>query len=249
MNTLVRLDDAYPETFWGSVTVWLDEVFSACHTSHRLLDSIDDALDSLERELTDLDVALYRDLTPAEEVASHRLSLRYRDLQDVMYAKWTSAPIRRSTLRALRGIHESYLGPITEARHTEVLFEVSRFFVNRDLDSYVTAHRVENDQRRVHGRDGERRLTLAVVDGPLWVHDVYRHLLGESHNGRRLRSRYVRGTSGRGYGERPSAHLLGAAVTRPTDDVIDAALRLWTPEEENSPYHRFAAAVDAARLL
>jgi len=255
MTALLHRYDIEPETFWDAVTTLLDDFFATDYTSHRKLDETAMYLDIVEQELMDFDRSLPRPsggpahLTPSQLVSAHKLSLRYADLYSALDAKWSSQAVRRSTLRALQGIHEAYLGSLTETRRGDVLFEVSRHFVNRDLDSYVNAHRVDHQTRIARRGADNRRLDLTVVAGPIWVHDVYRHLLGSSLRGERLRKRYVGGNGADPYRESTERHFLGEPVEKPTDDDVDTALKLWTPEEERSPYCRFAAAVHAATLL
>lgn len=249
MSEIIRGYDVDPEIFWDSVATWLDAIFATTYTSHRRLDEVTMHLDHVEQELMEFDRAVQVELTPSQQVSVHRLSLRYRDLDSVLDTKWSSTGVRRSTLRALRGIHERYLGPLPAGRQDEVLFEVNRHFTNVDLDAYVTSHRIDLRSRVTYRTGGNTRLDMSVVRGPIWVHDVYRHLTGTGIRGERLRARYACGANGRPWREPAKHHFLGEPVEMPTDDVIDAALNLWTPEEERSPYCRFAEAARAAALL
>lgn len=250
MTQLIPQDYLEVEQIFDSMTEWLDDVFTTAHRHHRLLSKIVDYVDVFNDELMDLDRSVRGELTPSATVAAHRLGMRCRDLHTVIENAWQSTSIRRTSLRALQGIHEHYLGPIQAERGHTVLFEISRLVNNRDLDAYVESWRIERTTN--WGQVGQRRYltTLAVVEGPLWVHDVYRHLGGESPQGHALRERYMRGgTTQDRNGETPSWDFVGGAIAKPDKDIVQAALVLWDPFTDDSPYMRFAAATAAAELL
>lgn len=250
MSQLIPQERLDLEQIWDSMTEWLDRIFATEHRHHRSFSDLVDMVDGFENELTDLDRYVRHELTPSEIVSSHRLGLRCRDLHTVVENGWQSALIRRTSLRALQGIHERYLGPIQPERDHTVLFEISRLVNNRDLDAYVEAWRIERTTR--WGQIGLRGYlsTLAVVEGPLWVHDVYRHLAGEAPQGHALRERYLRGRASLNRNEKvPPLDFVGVAVKKPDEDSVHAALVLWDPFSEDSPYARFAAAASTAELL
>ncbi len=250
MSQLIPQEYFEIEQIFDSMTQWLDGVFATAHRHHRLLSEIVDYVDGFEDELMDLDRSVRGELTPSAIVASHRLGLRCRDLHTVIENAWRSTSIRRTSLRALQGIHERYLGPIQSGRDHTVLFEISRLINNRDLDAYVESWRIERTTNWSHVGQRGYLTTLAVVEGPLWVHDVYRHLGGESPQGDGIRGRYMRGGPALDRnGEVPSRDFVGVAIAKPDKDTVHAALVLWDPFTDDSPYTRFAAAIAAAELL
>jgi len=242
------------EQTWDSMTAWLDTTFAHAYTSHRRLTEIDDYLEMLDQELMEFDRSIPYELTPAQLVAAERLGLRLRDIEQVMYAKWRSPLIRRSTLLALRGIHSRYLGPVAANREHDVIFEISSTFHNRDFCGFVQAHRLEMHARWTNSPLFSRRYAVSPVEGPLWVHDLFRHLLGESLRGTSLRNRYIIAADSDGgqadwYKERIGSHFLGETAPKPEGDILETALKLWDPNEERSPYMSLAAAVQAAEIL
>lgn len=256
MTAVLPYEDFCLQQTWDSMTAWLDKIFTQTFTSHRFLSVVEDSLEMLDQELMDMDRALPQVLPPAQLLAARRLGLRVCDIETVLYSKWVSAPIRRSTLLALAGIHRRYLGPTPQSRSHTVVFEISRLFHNLDFGGYVQANRLEMSSRWSNSDSvfGGAH-ALHVVEGPLWVHDVYHHLLGKSLRGTSLRDRYVSSTPnesrsrGDHFKERPDRHILGAPVLKPEKDILEAALTLWDPHEEHSPYKGFAEAVQAAELL
>lgn len=253
MTALVPYEAFELERVWTSLTGWLDTVFADTITSHRRLGALEDDLEMLEQELYDMDRFLPQDLPPADLIAAEALGMRLRDMDTIVYEKWTSAPVRQSALRALRGIHLRYLGPIADSRRHFVVFAIDNMFRNRDLAGFVQSHRLEKDTRwTINGTSGRTRI-LRAVEGPLWVHDLYRHLLGESLRGTALREHYVTQTDGTGRAdwskELAGGHFLGPSTRRPDDDVLDTALRLWDPETDESPYRELTDAIHAAGLL
>lgn len=255
MTALLPYEDFDLEQTWDSMTAWLDTTFAHTFTSHRRLTETDDSLEMLDRELTEMDRWIPHELPPAQLVTAQRLGLRLRDIEQVMHGKWTSPPIRRSTLLALRGIHCRYLGPVAANREHDVVFEISRTFTNRDFSGFVQAHRLEMHARWSSSVIFSRRHALSPVEGPLWVHDLFRHLLGESLRGTSLRKRYVAAPADSDrsqadwYKERIGIHFLGETSPKPGGDILETALGLWDPHEERSPYTSLAAAVQAAELL
>ena len=252
MTTLVPYDDISIEQTFDAMTAWLDKVFASNVRSHRELLELEQALETLDQEVFDIDHHLPAELPPTQAVAAMRLGLRLRDTDDVMYRLWTCADVRRSSLLAMRGIHERYLGPIPGSRERHVVYEIDRMFRNVDLAGYVQAYRLEQSSR--WSGSSRRPVTVVAVESPLWVHDVYRNLLGGSLRGSALRARYMRDTDTTSTGadwtkESPEGHLLGQPARRPEQELLDTALRLWEPEEERSPYRDFAAAVEAAVLV
>jgi hypothetical protein len=254
MTTLVPYDDVNIEQTFDAMTAWLDKIFASNVRSHRELLELEHSLELLEQEVCDIDRYLPAELPPTQAVAAMRLGLRFSDTDNVMYRLWTSAAVRRSSLLAMRGIHERYLGPVPSSREQLVVYEIDRMFRNADLSGYVQAHRLEQSSRWTGKWSTTRSVSLVVVEGPLWVHDIYRNLLGESLRGSALRARYMRDTESGSAGndwmkERPEEHLLGQPSRRPEPELLDTALRLWEPEEERSPFRDFSAAVEAALLI
>jgi hypothetical protein len=256
MTAILPYEDFYIQQTWDSMTTWLDKIFTQTFTSHRFLSVVEDSLEMLDQELMDMDRSLPQVLPPTQLLAAQQLGLRVSDIETVLYSKWVSAPIRRSTFLALEGIHRRYLGPIPQSRSHTVVFEISGVFHNLDFSGYVQANRLEMHSRWANSDSvfGGAH-SLNVVEGPLWVHDVYRHLLGKSLRGTVLRDRYVSLTPNESrsrsdyFKERPDRHLLGEPVLKPAKDILEASLTLWDPHEERSPYKGFAAAVQAAELL
>lgn len=249
MTSLVRSSDLEITQILEAITSWLDGVFATRHTSHRKLLALEDDLRMVDEELTDLDRYHQGAFDATETIAAHQLHLRYQDLDGIMYAKWRSPAIRRSSLLALRGIHERYVGTIPAGREHTVIFEIDRGFRNQDFGGFIEAHRLESESRWVHGELLGPSLSLNVVEGPAWVHDLYRHLIGTSLRGSRLRERYVQQDANDWRREHVEGHFLGDAVAKPDPDTLDAALRLWVPDVPDSPYVRLSAAVEAAKLL
>lgn len=249
MTALIPYQDTDLEYFWDGITEWLDKLFAATHTNHRILLDIENQLESLEQELTAMDYTIAVTLSPSQLISSTRLGLRFRDLETVMVNKWTSEAVRGSSLRALQGIHERYLGPIRDARRCEVVFEISRNFRNQDFGGYIEAHRREARARWVSKAQDVFGCSMTVVDAPLWVHDLYRHLTGDSLRGAELRRRYVQSSSSEWNKENAGRHFVGEPIECPSTEALEAALTLWEPEDERSPYQKLAGAVEAALLL
>lgn len=253
MTGLVPYSEFELEQTWKSITEWLDTVFANTVSSHRRLGALEDDLELLEQELFDMDRFLPQSLSPVDTIAAAALGMRLRDMDTVIYSKWTSEPVRQSALRALRGIHLRYLGAIPDSRRHLVVFEISNMFRNRDLFGFVESHRLEKDARWAHTGTSGRTRILRAVEGPLWVHDLYSHLLGESLRGAKLRERYVTRVDGTGRAywsqELSGTNFVGPPIRRPDEDVLDTALRLWDPETAESPYQELSDAVQAAVLL
>lgn len=251
MPSLIHVYDTEIERFCDSATEWLDEVYGERETDHRKLLSLEENLETLLEEIYDLDRSVSRDFTPCENVAAHRLNLRLEARDERLYDLWTQQRTRHTSRRALRGIHERYLGTVTGDREATVVFEVTRVLRNRDFCGYVEAHRVEQEARVAERTDG-RFDSVRVVEGPLWVHDLFANLAGDGPRGKNLRSHYLPAETDDSWSvrARPSpAILVGKPCTPPSADVLETALRLWTPEENRAPYARFHEAFKAARLL
>jgi len=152
---------------------------------------------------------------------------------------------QRSTLRALKRIHRRHLGPIPSCGDL-VIFETSLGYEYDDITGYQQAWRIEASQRWVPHASYARFAVPVVVEGPRWVHTVFERLTDANPHGQELRWLY--GDSGhrlRGI----SDNYTGEAIAPSGIDVVDTALCLWTPEDPESPYQRFAGAYRAAAKL
>lgn len=247
MTSLVRYEDVHLEGVWGSMVSWLDKTFAESVTSHRKLLTIADDIEFLEQELYDIDRSI-QTLTPSQEIAAHRLSLRLQDIEEKMFSMWQDPAVRRTALRALQGIYERYVGPISDSQRAEVVFEISRLFRNQDFGGFIESHRTERLARWAAPFNGFG-CSLVVVEGPRWVHALYRHLVGESLRGESLRKHYVYENSSEWRRDNRTSHVVGDAVAKPDPEVLEMAHVLWAPEEDGSPYRLFAAAVRAAQRL
>lgn len=245
-SALIHSPDVQFENFWTALTDWLDDTYHTMPDSHRVLLDREHGIEMMLDELCESDRALHRALTPSEEVVAHRLGLRIDDTEARMHAAWTRPEVRRSSLAALRGIHERYLGSIAPSRENLVVFEVTQSLRNADFRGYVEAHRLEQPSRRAGHRNGFMS-NVRAVQGPLWVHDLYANLAGTGLRGANLRARYVDRQD-------PEVHdgfriLVGKPTPKPRAEVLETALRLWTPDETGAPYEELHAAVEAAALL
>lgn len=242
-SPLIHAPDVQIENFWAAMADWLDDIYHSMPDSHRVLLDCEYGIEMLLDELYESDRSLCRALTPSEEVVAHRLSLRINDTEARMHAAWTRPAVRRSSLAALRGIHERYLGSITPSRENLVVFEVTQSLRNADFCGYVEAHRLEQPSRWTRHRNGAPD-NVRAVDGPLWVHDLYANLAGNGLRGENLRAKY------RDRHQHEDFRILvGKPAPKPCAEVLETALRLWTPDETGAPYEELHAAVEAAALL
>jgi len=242
-SALIHAPDVQFENFWAAMTAWLDDIYHTMPGSHRILLDREYGIELMLDELCESDRDLHRALTPSEEVVAHRLGLRIDDTEARMHAAWTRPEVRRSSLAALRGIHERYLGSIAPSRENLVVFEVTQSLRNADFRGYVEAHRLEQPSRWARHPHGSMN-NVRAVQGPLWVHDLYANLAGTGLRGESLRARYRDGR------EREDFRILvGKPAPKPRAEVLETALRLWTPDETGAPYEELHAAVEAAALL
>jgi adenosyl cobinamide kinase/adenosyl cobinamide phosphate guanylyltransferase len=234
------------EEIWESVVDWLDEMFRTDHRDHRLVNELEMNIESMSYEIHQMDMGITTsDLTPTVLVASHRLGLRFRDMYKMLDRKWAAEPVKRSSERALRGIHEHFLGTIPSAKERHAVFETARIMHDTHLYSYLQAHRIDREDRWGRSPTG-RSVPIVAVEGALWVHDLYRHLADPTLKGRRLRAHY-HAPVGKTWAD--EGHYVGRPIHEPTRDVIDTALRLWTPDDHGTTYERLESAVDAAIRL
>lgn len=246
MTTLVKADLLDMETGWDNITEWLDHTASTTHHTHRQVLELEDQLEALQEELYDWDRSInWNELSASEQVALFRLNLRLRDLHTMLARKWSSPLVRSSALRAVRGIHETFLGTIADERNEQVIFTVSRATWTHDLVGYIEAFRLERSGHWCTPAGSTHGITMTAAEGPRWVHDLYRHMLDGGNEGERLRAHY-RCDSATNLSRH--GHALGRAVLRPTDEQLEAALTLWTPDNAG-PFQDLADATDAARLL
>jgi hypothetical protein len=68
--------------------------------------------------------------------------------------------------------------------------------------------------------------SLVVVEGPQWVHDLYRHLVDESLRGVSLRKCYIQENGASGWRAHHGGHVVGAAVPKPDPVTLETALIL-----------------------
>jgi hypothetical protein len=235
------------ESTWDAITNWLDKVAATSHRNHRQLLKLEEHISMMETDLSEIERDMWpKDLTPSQHVSSFRLALRCRDIDAMMVRKWSSGAVQNSSLRALRGIHEEFLGPIPNERCEVVVFSISRALQNEDLCGYIEAHRLERDGHWCRREDAICSVTVTVVESPLWVHDIYRHLARDTVNGARLREHYAPGT---GHSWARHGHFVGRPAPAPDDVTVRDAFTLWTPETEGSSYWDFADAIEALELL
>jgi len=228
---------------------WLDGNYQDMPRSHRALLQLEEHIEIALDELFESDRMLQRSLTPSEEVTAHRLGLRINDKEVRMHRAWTHPLVRRSSLMALRGIHERYLGPIPASRERPVLFEVTQRLHNPDFSGYVEAHRLEFNARRLHLSTGYQD-SIRAVKGPLWVHDLYANLTDDGLRGEKLRTQYLYRYAERyQFRQTMVPPFVGKASTEPGSDTLEAALLLWVPDEPGAPYSELRSAVEAATLL
>jgi hypothetical protein len=221
-------------------------VSATSHRTHRQLLELEHHLDVLQQEIFDVDRWIDWDALPASgQVASFRMGLRLSDLDVMLARKWASPAVRAAALRAARGIHEAFIGPIPNEKNELTVFTVSRSSWTLDLVGYIEAFRLERDGHWCTPNGSTYGVTMTAVEGPIWVHDLYRHLIGVGNEGERLRAHY-RYDSAPKRGQR--GDVIGRAVTRPTDEELEAALTLWAPDS-TGPFQDLADAIDAARLL
>ena len=246
MTTTPAVRRSEHEHTWDAVADWLDRMFAVNHHNHRAVDNFEGEIEMMSYEIQQLDQEINPgELTPTERLASHRLTLRFRDMHDVLHRKWASPAVRASAERALRGIHERFLGPVPSAKQRHVIFSVSHVFHDTHLRSYIQSHRLEREPRWYRPPVGRSGL-LTVVEGPQWVHDIYRHLVGTTLRGAALRAHYP---TPRGHTWGQEGHFVSPPIEYPGPDVIETALRLWEPDDHDSPYSKFENAVEAAILL
>lgn len=245
MTALVSFASRDAELFFTAVTSWMDEVFATDYRSHRRLARTDEDMESAFEEVHRYYLDSSDMLDPATQVAQFALMLRCQDAYSVMSQKWQSPAVKASALRALRGIHEHFLGPVPDDRHAPVHFAVSRNCWNWDVIGFIESHRVERDG--VFGSIGDTpaRCGLTVVSAPRWTWDVLSGLLGDASKEGSIADHY-----------RPNVHAtwsdyefaISAPVRIDASDV-DAVLTLWDPADPGNVFHDLTAAATSAALL
>ena len=246
MTNALALRRSEYEEIWESVADWLDEMSRIDHRDHRLVNELEMNIETMSYEIHQMDLDITAsDLTPTLLVASHRLGLRFQDMHKMLERKWVAEPVKQSSERALRGIHEHFLGTIPAAKERRVVFETARIMHDTHLHSYLQAHRIDPENRWGRSPAG-RSIPVVAVEGTLWAHDLYRHLAEATLKGNLLREHY-HAPAGKTWAE--EGHYVGRPIHEPNRDVIDTALRLWTPEDPGTTYERLENAVDAAIRL
>lgn len=250
MTTLILARDTEAQQIWESITKWLDTIYAAKHHSHRDLYRLEGDLEMLSQELYELD----RDLmnvapSPAETVALHAMHLRYRDIEATMVRKWSSDAVRSTALRAMRGIHERFLGPIASTKETPVVYAVSRMSSLPDVSGFIEAYRIERNGIFVRRDDRMVSCSTTAVHAPLWTWDVLDALAGTPHKPRpgdaAMRAHY----NGRnGYREDDYSFWVETPVSVDIDDVTEL-LTLWDPADEESPFRGLPETAEALGRL
>lgn len=248
MTTLIPARHFALEHAWDDISNWLAAQAATDHRSHRALVKLEQSLEMIDNDLHHIEQYLGGDdPTPSALVSVHRLAMLWQGFDDVLHTKWQQAAVKERARRALAGIHEAFIGPVeaTGQPLPDLVFAVSRVVTNDDFCGYIEAHRLERHTRWCNPYGQRPQVSITAVHGPAWVRDLYRHLVEDTVEGERLRRHYGN--------DAPSWHARGLvvsrAVTRPDADTLDAALSLWTPEEQTSPYQDLADAIDAAKLL
>jgi len=242
MSVLIPRRELDAELSCEMLTAWLDEIIAAEHRSHRTLLRLEENLEHIDADINETFSEFADPPRPAEKVMIHRLNLRCAALDAAIEAKWRHPRIRRHTRLALARLHRRHFGVPDADRYRTVIFETSSSEMP-DIAGYTRAWRIEPRERWVRPSEDVRwACPLQVLEGPLWVHDLYRHLSGA--------------------GEEPGNHPLpgsvdpfvpveytGAATAKPDEETLEAALVLWAPETPDSPYRRLCDAIGAAALV
>lgn len=235
---------------WEHATAWLDTVIFGDHPNHLRMLALDSDIEMLLRELDEYNMSTGIDPTPtpAEMVAIDALSLRYRDIRSVMARKWENPRVRESSLRALQGIHERFLGPIADNRRVRVVYAVSRNAWSDNFLGFVEAHRLERNGFFLYDYRNLGR-SVTAVQAPLWTWDVADAMTmnpsvprpgNEAVHDHYLRHRPLEGDPRRAWVGEP---VEPGAV--PTDDI----LALWDPKNDSSVFKDIPAVTKTLSLL
>jgi hypothetical protein len=235
-------------SFWRSASEWLDRMAATTYENHREVIEMVHTFEDLDYELWQVSTEV-TEVTALGALAAHDLYLRLEDIEMTLRLKWSHPKVRASAEQHLRSLHERFLGPVTDEQ--EVVYSVFDQLAISDVHAYVQSTRQLWETRleeRVFANDRPGSRGVTVVRTPLWAHRVLALLASDTPLGVEMFTELT-------VGEHPTFRDT-FDVTAPSapcfgvdDDLLQAALALWTPEDRNSTYQEFVSAVAAARLL
>lgn len=237
---------------WDNMTQYLDSLLNKTYHSPVALMRAFDSTSQLTDELYYNDQYCQNDLTPAEQVSSHNLSLRLRDIHNVLEAQWRNPALVANAAKSVRSIYVRFVQDITPESEYVVHYSTYCNWYIEAVEGYLRTTSVHRSAFSAGEHD-------TIVATPVWAHDLFTLLGNSDPRGSGLRSFYKNRLTSRygpnvakyfpGFNSGSSHAMLSAPMRIVSKASLEVATSLWDPTDKSSVFYEFADAVHAARTL
>ena len=237
---------------WDNMTDYLDRLLSKTYHSPVALMRAYDSASQLTDELYYNDQYYQDELTPVEQVSSHNLSLRLRDVHNVLEAQWCNPTLVANAAKGVRNMYLRFVQDIAPESEDVVYYSTYCNWFIEAVEAYLRTTSVHRSAFSAGMHD-------TIVATPAWAHDLLTLLGNSDPRGSSLRNFYKNRLTRRygpnvakyfpGFNSGQSYTMLSAPMRIVNKASLEVATSLWDPTDKSSVFYEFANAVKAAQTL